>query len=209
MQRCCSPPTSLHSQGCTERQGQGQSMAACRLLNTAMGILECFAETPQEPGFGVGRGSRGQLAQSCKWPQPGLASAFVAGGWGDHADIFSTCGQRVQGWRSPAAGADPVTEGAKHQRAGNPKASLLALPVPRSPGAARAPCPPQQAAGSAQDCSHGRPRMWGPWCNPGVRCLAGSGRWARERHLLFIIVKMWAAAVGPAGRQHMIPAAWG
>lgn len=45
-----------------------------------------------------------------------------------------------------------------------------------------------------------------PWGAGAVPAAVG-GHWGRR--LLFIIVKMWAAAVGPAGRQHMIPAAWG
>lgn len=172
---------------------------------------------PQELGVGVGRGRWGLPAR------PGAVGEVPGWGWyphlswGDRADIFSTCGQRVRGWRSPAAGGDPVTGGAKHQRAGNSKASLVGPPSLCSPGAA-CPCRPPQlghwvtAPGvgplppmGASGC--GVPRR-GPW-GGGAGAWPAAGGGQRGRRLLFIIVKMWAAAVGPAGRQHMIPAAWG
>lgn len=58
--------------------------------------------------------------------------------WGDRADIFSTCGQRggleeSSSWGDLVSGPAPAdTVDMKHERAGNSKASIVLLLVPRT-----------------------------------------------------------------------------
>jgi len=149
-----------------------------------MGVLAWYAIVPQELGVAGGQGGRwGLLAQ------PG------AGGEGHgicicRADTFSTCGQRAAGPEGSSSWGDPVSDPApgaaadtKHQRTGNSKASLLALPVPRTAqGLAGIPCPGARqgwrAVGTCVGPSHTDPTLLGPCTAPGGWGSAGSGGWA-------------------------------
>lgn len=105
----------------------------------------------------------------------------------------------------------------KHQKAGSSKASLLVLPIPRmARGLSSLPCPGARQGWWATGTGlHRSPLRWG--CR-GVGWFVqpeGLGqcrqRWVGtgEGACFSSLSKCGLAAVGPAGRQHMIPAAWG
>lgn len=173
-------PCIPHPPGCTETQGQGQRVVAqpvhqerpwhstaCQRGGLGISFWGSLAEVPRSWVSGWAGGDGGS---------PGGDGEVPGRGWhphlsrGDRADRFSTCGQRVRGRRSPAAGGDPVTGGAKHQRAGNSKTFLQTLPsrtarglpVPTThPSRVTAPgvglLPPVGALGCPA-----QPRGWGP-----------------------------------------------
>lgn len=137
---------------------------------------------------------------------PGPVSAFVVAGsyiWHLRRALLEESGS----WGDPMSGPTPGEEDRKHQKAGSPKASLprTAQGLSISPGAAGQP-----ALGSSEAALRSGFRGLGWPEQPG-----GLGqcrqRWVGtgEGACFSSLSKCGLAAVGPAGRQHMIPAAWG
>lgn len=121
-----------------------------------MGVLGCFAEAPLESGVAGGQGGDGGLLA-----QPGAGGEGRGRGWylhlswGDRADTFSTCGQRAarlgesNSWGDPVSGPAPGDAAdTKHQRAGNSKTSLVALPIPRTAQGLAGPPLPRERGGA-------------------------------------------------------------
>lgn len=133
--------------------------------------------------------------------------------WGDRADTFSTLWRALEessSWGDPMSGPTPGEADRKHQKAGSSKASLPVLPVPcTAQGPASLPARDTAGAGLVGD------RHWGFRGAGGLLQPGGLGQ-CRQRWVgtgqgacFSSSSKCGLAAVGPPGRQHMIPAAWG
>lgn len=149
-----------------------------------------------------------------------MISAFVVGG--DRADTFSTCGWR---WRSPAAGGIRCQAPRRERRTGSIKRQEVPKRLSR--------CCPSPARPEGSPISPAREHGWGraggrqalgstdpalSWGFRGLGWLLQPGglgqcrqRWVGtgQGACFSSLSKCGLAAVGPAGRQHMIPAAWG